>query len=112
MPNDSSQSSTPTQLPSAPVANMGSLEPPPMGQGGIPPAEMNEAQMHQQMSPQSNMAHQANMGPSIAHMDMSNIDPNISYMQQQQQQQQQGMQIPGSGGGGGGGGYGQMKGEM
>ncbi|KAL9098048.1 MAG: hypothetical protein Q9163_006213 [Psora crenata] len=101
--NNTSQSTTPTQLPSAPVANMGNLGSPVVGAGPMAQPGIIHAQLllqQQQMSPQ------ANMGPPIAQTGMmSQIDPNLSCQQHHHQQhQQQALQIPGSGGGGGGGG--------
>ena len=80
--SDNSQSSTPTQVPSAPVANMGNLRPnPQIAQQAMNQHDVNQAQMQSQ-TPQGNMG-----PPSLVTMDMSNIDPSINYMQQQQQTQ-------------------------
>ncbi|KAL9124499.1 MAG: hypothetical protein Q9217_006177 [Psora testacea] len=102
IPTDDSQSGTPTQIPSAPVANMGNLAPPNMSHGEMGQPDISQSRIQQQMSSQSNMAQQGTMGTPIASMDMTNIDPKFSYMPQQQ-----GMQMPS-----GGGAYGQMKEEL
>ena len=97
MSSDNSQSSTPTQVPSAPVANMGNLRPtPPLAHPGINQHDVSQGQMPQQMSQQ-----QGNMGPPpVISMDMNNnIDPSINYMPPAQQQQAM-QQLQGAAGGG------------
>ncbi|MDI1487194.1 MAG: hypothetical protein OHK93_006463 [Ramalina farinacea] len=114
-----SQSSTPTQLSSAPIANMGNL---PAGSQAMSSAagleQLNMATQAQMQQPMNMGPQQGNMAPPpMVSMEMTNIDPSINYMapshqhpqhQHTQQQQHPAMQMQGAGGGvgyGGGGGY-------
>ena len=75
---------------------MGNLGPPgALGHPGVGPPDLSQAHIQQQISQPTNMGQQANMGPPMMQMDMTNIDPNINYMASAQQSQ--GMQMQGTG---------------
>ena len=75
-----SNENTPTQ--SVPVANMGSMNPPDMSQPSPTPLNQHAPQVQSTSPPTNYPPHPSMMGqPTVAQMDMTNIDPSIGIQQ-------------------------------